>query len=221
MSRRFFPTSPLLITMLLWNLSAAWTERQPQNASQSNAAKAYQSLTEREPDNGVAWFRPGHSLRDARFKEVLTSAEGNANPCGLPVYRQLDFWVGEWNVFARGKQVGANSVQKILGDCVVFENWTDAAGRGGKSLNTFNRQKGKWQQTWMDDNGNVLEFTGEGRDGVMAYRAETVGPDGAKTLHRMTFTKLSDNRVRQFWEQSGDGGKTWNVAFDGDYQRKQ
>ncbi|MCW5968855.1 MAG: hypothetical protein KIT57_10095 [Blastocatellales bacterium] len=132
MSRRFFPTSPLLITMLLWNLSAAWTERQPQNASQSNAAKAYQSLTEREPDNGVAWFRPGHSLRDARFKEVLTSAEGNANPCGLPVYRQLDFWVGEWNVFARGKQVGANSVQKILGDCVVFKTGRMQRGAAAK-----------------------------------------------------------------------------------------
>jgi tetratricopeptide (TPR) repeat protein len=261
-----------------------------QNQDWANSAKAYRVITEREPKNGPAWFRLGHSLHslgkfqeaveayhraveinknpvamynlacayarsndkqnalqwlmravragfnqpqqvrvdedlvslrdDASFKEAIAVAERNANPCGQPVYKQFDFWVGEWNVFVGGSQAGTNSVQKILGGCVVFENWTDMAGRGGKSFNTFNSQKGKWQQTWVDDRGSIIEFFGEGKDGVMAYQAETLGSGGAKLLHRMTFTKLSDNRVRQLWEQSNDGGKTWTVAFDGEYQRK-
>lgn len=141
-------------------------------------------------------------------------------PCEQPVYRELDFWVGEWDVFAGGKKVGTNRIEKILSGCVIFENWTDAAGNSGKSFNTFNRQKGKWQQTWIDDRGGVLEFTGTAKEGVMSYEAETPGKDGAKTLHRMTFTKLSENRVRQLWEQSVDSGKTWKTVFDGDYQRK-
>jgi len=48
-----------------------------------------------------------------------------------------------------------------------------------------------------------------------------LGPDGQvrKTLGRMTFFP-QDGTVRQLWEQSVDGGKTWSVAFDGLYTRK-
>jgi hypothetical protein len=144
-------------------------------------------------------------------------------PCkSRPEYRQFDFWVGEWYVLnPRGRQAGTNSVQLILGDCVVFENWTGAGGGGGKSFNVYNAAKGKWQQTWVDNSGGVLELTGEYRDGAMRFSGETKGADGKVTLERLTFTKLGDGRVRQFWEQSADGGKTWAVAFDGTYVRKK
>lgn len=50
-------------------------------------------------------------------------------PCTTrPEYRQFDFWIGEWDVQAGGNQAGTNSVQLILGDCVIFENWIGAAG---------------------------------------------------------------------------------------------
>jgi hypothetical protein len=144
----------------------------------------------------------------------------NTKPCSQSIYRQFDFWIGEWNVFSEGKLAGANSVQKILGGCVIQENWTDALGNSGKSFNTYNPYKKKWQQNWVDDRGSVLEFTGEAKDGVMAYQAELPASGGGKLIYRMTFTKLSENRVRQLWEQSTDGGKTWQPLFDGDYQRK-
>ncbi len=145
------------------------------------------------------------------------------SPCKTrPEYRQFDFWVGEWDVTnPRGQQAGVNSVQLILGDCVVFENWTGAGGGHGKSFNVYNAAKGKWQQTWVDNSGGVLELLGEYKDDQMRFTGETVGRGGAKTLERLTFTKLGDGRVRQFWEQSTDGGKTWTVAFDGTYVRKK
>jgi hypothetical protein len=111
-------------------------------------------------------------------------------------------------------------MQKILGGCVILENWTDAAGNSGKSFNTYNPYKKKWQQNWVDDRGSVQEFTGEAKDGVMAYQAELPASGGGKLLYRMTFTKRAENRVLQLWEQSTDGGKTWQPLFDGDYQRK-
>jgi hypothetical protein len=55
----------------------------------------------------------------------------------------------------------------------------------------------------------------------MAYLADTLGKGGVKVQNRMTFTQVADDRVRQFWEQSTDGGKTWTVVFDGDYRRRQ
>ena len=144
-------------------------------------------------------------------------------PCkARPEYRQFDFWVGEWDVQnPQGQTVGASSVQLILGDCVVFENWTGARGLQGKSFNLYNAATGKWQQTWVDSTGSVLELTGEYRDSQMRFAGETPAPGGKKTLHRLTFTKVSADHVRQLWEQSSDGGKTWGVVLDGAYTRKK
>ena len=145
------------------------------------------------------------------------------SPCkSKPEYRQFDFWVGEWDVFGpKGRQAGTNSVQLILNDCVVFENWTGAGGGHGKSFNVYNAAKGKWQQTWVDSTGSVLELLGEYKDGEMRFAGESTGPGGKKLMNRLTFSKLSPDKVRQFWEQSEDEGKTWTVAFDGTYIRRK
>jgi len=145
-----------------------------------------------------------------------------AKPCGAkPEYRQFDFWIGEWDVQAGGNHAGTNSVQLILGDCVIFENWTGARGMTGKSFNIYNAAKGKWQQTWVDSTGNVLELYGEFKDGAMRLVGEKPGPNGPRIINKITFTPLEGGRVRQLWESSQDDGKTWNTAFDGLYIRKK
>ncbi len=137
-------------------------------------------------------------------------------------YRQLDFWVGEWEVQnPQGRPAGTSSVQLILKDCVIFENWTGARGYTGKSFNLYNTQTRKWQQIWVDDQGGIIQFTGEFRDGAMRYTSASTAADGKPILGRMTFTPLAEGRVRQLWEQSPDDGKTWNIVFDGTYIRKK
>jgi hypothetical protein len=44
---------------------------------------------------------------------------------------------------------------------------------------------------------------------------------GAPVLLRMTFTPIDANTVRQFGENSNDGGKTWTTAYDLTYRRKK
>ena len=145
-----------------------------------------------------------------------------AKPCGAkPEYRQFDFWIGEWDVEAGGKPAGTNSVRLILGDCVIFENWKGAGGMTGKSFNIYNAAIGKWQQTWVDSSGNALEFYGEFKDGAMRLVGEKPGPNGAKIINKLTFFPLEGGRVRQLWESSQDGGKTWTTVFDGLYIRKK
>ena len=78
----------------------------------------------------------------------------NAAPCKDPTrpeYRQFDFWTGEWDVFANGSttQVGSNSIQLILNDCVIYENWTARGGGEGKSFNKYNPVQKQWEQYWM------------------------------------------------------------------------
>ena len=141
-------------------------------------------------------------------------------PCSMPEHRQFDFWLGDWDVTVAGQAAGTNSIQLILGDCVLLENWTGSKGGNGKSFNLFNSAKGKWQQTWVDSGGNVLELYGEFKNGMMQLTGENVA-NGKKMLQRITWHPLDKDRVRQHWEQSQDDGKTWTTAFDGLYVRKK
>jgi tetratricopeptide (TPR) repeat protein len=161
---------------------------------------------------------------DPRFKEVMAQAQRNARPCAAsPEHRQFDFWIGEWDVQnSQGQPAGSSSIQLILGDCTIFENWTSANGAyTGKSFNLYNSSLKKWQQFWVDDKGGVLEFTGEYKDGELRYTGESLDPQGNRITHHLTFFNLSPTRVRQLWEQSTDGGKTWTTVFDGLYVRKK
>ncbi|MCZ6779898.1 MAG: hypothetical protein O7F16_13170 [Acidobacteria bacterium] len=39
--------------------------------------------------------------------------------------------------------------------------------------------------------------------------------------YRITWADNSDGSVRQHWEISKDGGKSWETAFDGRYTARQ
>jgi hypothetical protein len=158
---------------------------------------------------------------DARFKNVVDAAVRTATPCMVtPENHQFDFWIGEWDVMnPQGQQAGTNSIQQIVDGCVIFENWTGTGGFSGKSFNFYDAGKKKWRQLWIGNNGVPIDFEGEYKDGAMRYTSVSVNANGQKTLGRMTFFNLGD-KVRQLWETSTDDGKTWTVAFDGMYVRK-
>lgn len=160
---------------------------------------------------------------DARYQAALAAIRGNRYPCqSRSESRGFDFWVGQWDVSSAGAPAGSNDVRLILGDCVVFENWQSVSGTAGKSFNYYDAGEGHWRQIWVDDTGNVIEFTGRASNGMMRYTATTHDPaSGAATLHKLTFTRNDDGSVRQFWETSGDDGATWQVAFDGHYAPRE
>lgn len=163
---------------------------------------------------------------DARFAGVLERARRNATPCRFaPESRQFDFWIGEWDVSDRlnpGRRVGTSSVQLILGDCVVFENWVSVLGGTGKSFNVYKKDTGRWQQSWVDDKGGVIDFfDGRLENGAMQFQAVTRGRDGKERRRRLTFYDLGRDRVRQFSEASTDGGATWQVEYDFLYERRK
>ncbi len=160
---------------------------------------------------------------DARFQAVTRKVKGNAQPCSvLPEARQFDFWIGEWEVRdPQGQLAGNSSVQLILGECVIFENWTPTAGASGKSFNVFNKATGKWQQTWVDSRGAVMELrNGEYKDNRLTFYDEKATVSDKPAINRLTFVNLSPERVRQLGESSTDGGKTWATTFDLTYLRK-
>lgn len=155
--------------------------------------------------------------------DSVTATPPQQPGCASPEYRQFDFWVGEWDVTTpAGQTAGRNRITRILDGCVLLEEWTGAAGGTGRSFNMYDRTEQKWHQTWVSSNGTLLKLDGEFRDGRMMLEGATKRPDGSTALQRITWSLIdgSPDRIRQFWEQSTDGGKTWTVAFDGTYTRR-
>lgn len=154
---------------------------------------------------------------------VLAQAPPAPPRCDTAEHGHFDFWVGDWKVESPAGQVlGTNRISKILNDCVLQERWVGAGGFTGESFNVWDRSTGKWHQTWVDGAGSLLLLDG-GLDGK-SMRMEGKGKDraGAPIVQRITWTPLEAKDcagcVRQFWEQSADGGKSWTVAFEGIYK---
>lgn len=204
-----------------------------------NAACAHARLNQQE--KALAWLTkavnnklpPGldimadsdlANLRDnAQFKELALSLDKKRRPCMYSTEaRQFDFWVGEWEVFNQQDQrVGSSVIQQISMGCGILENWTDGFGGTGKSINFYDPDSAKWYQYWIGLDGKPHRYAGVYRDGALRYEREPYMNNGVRTLNRLTFFNLDANTVRQFSEQSIDDGKTWTVAYDFKYVRKQ
>lgn len=173
---------------------------------------------ERQAAQGGAWS----TVYDFAYRRgKVTLPEAGTGKCDNVEARQFDFWIGEWDVFGpKGRQAGTNRIESAVGGCLLVENWTGTGGGSGKSFNFFDRERKQWRQVWVAAAGS-LNLAGEWRDGAIRYSGETARGNGGVTQERLTFTpSAADGSVRQFWEQSADGGKTWGVAFDGKYVRK-
>jgi hypothetical protein len=150
--------------------------------------------------------------------QATATAAPAATPCADPEYRQFDFWLGDWDVYGpQGKRAGHNSIGVAEGGCVVVEHWTSASGHTGTSVNFYDRGDRRWHQAWMDQDGDALRLVGDLRDGRMVLQSEAASAASETARNRITWTPLPDGKVRQMWEASADGGKTWKVAFDGTY----
>jgi hypothetical protein len=155
------------------------------------------------------------------------NAAAQPKPCSGPEQKQLDFWVGEWDLTWPGKSAGetahgTNHIQRILDGCVVEEDFSggDAMGLRGRSVSIFDVEASKWKQTWVDNQGGYLDFVGVFKDGQMILSREATRPDGSKVFERMVFKNITREEFDWSWEGSKDGGKTWAVVWPIHYKRK-
>jgi hypothetical protein len=164
---------------------------------------------------------------DPRFEAALRRVRLNRTPCTTsPESRQLDFWLGAWDVGISegrpnaGTLVGTSREEKVEGGCVLVEAYAQPDGFSGRSLNFYDAALGRWRQTWADATGGVTELTGVFRDGAMRLEGESHTAAGGRVLRRMTLSPLGDGRVRQTSEASYDEGATWSPAYDYTYTRR-
>lgn len=142
--------------------------------------------------------------------------------CAVQAHRQFDFWIGDWTVSRadNGLPAGENRIVPVLDGCALQESWTGAKGFRGNSYNVFDATRGVWHQTWVDSSGGLLLLEGKLADGKMVLEGQQRQADGKSVLNRITWTPLDGGKVRQRWDSTADGGKTWQVVFDGIYSKR-
>ena len=140
--------------------------------------------------------------------------------CDSPEARQLDFWLGDWDLTYGDGGKGHNRITRILDGCVVLEEFTGAPGTklNGRSVSMFDRASRKWKQTWVDDSGAYLDFTGGLESGRMIFAREAER-GGQRFRQRMVFQDITAERLEWLWQRSDDEGATWKTLWQIQYRR--
>ena len=158
------------------------------------------------------------------YDGLVAEMAKTAYPCENDAsFGAFDFWVGDWVVHGpAGELAGSNTIERAQRGCVLIENWTSAGGGTGMSINYLDKASGEWVQVWHAEGGSQIHIRGGMTDEGMLLLGtlHTVANDTTVPF-RGLWTPLEDGRVRQFFEQSTDGGKTWTPWFEGFYTRKE
>ena len=148
----------------------------------------------------------------------ITKPQNNDSPCSSPEASQFDFWVGSWKLEWKNQdgvtETGTNTITKIFGGCVIEENFSNSNKQyTGKSVSVYNPNKKIWQQTWVDNGGAYLDFTGGSEDGKMILSRKGINRLGKEVMQRMVWYDISENELYWNWESSSDDGKTWKTLW--------
>jgi len=137
-------------------------------------------------------------------------------PCSAAEFHQLDFWVGDWDVFDVDNpttQTARVRVESILDGCVLREDDQDTEGHKGQSFSIYDASRRNWHQSWVTNRGQLLLLDGNLRGEGLVLNATERTPDGTDKMIRGTWKQV-DSGVRETAVTSLDGGKTWKPWFD-------
>ena len=138
--------------------------------------------------------------------------------CAASEFHELDFWIGEWEVF-RGEDGPKSAdvlIEPVLAGCGLHEIWTGGQpGGDGRGMATYNKRTGNWHYFWISAGGSMSEWAGKLLDGTeMRFVREQLDPDGRTRLRHWSLIDLPDGRVRELSLASLDGGRTWETEYD-------
>lgn len=141
----------------------------------------------------------------------------------------FDFWLGTWELTwenADGTTAhGTNHIERVLNGKVIKENFEAHSGAYegfvGKSYSVYKIGTGEWKQTWVDNNGGYLDFTGKFDGDKRIFERNGVNPQGQEILQRMVFYDITENSLTWDWEVSEDDGETWQLRWRIFYERAE
>ncbi|MFL6722339.1 MAG: hypothetical protein ACJ8FT_11145 [Sphingomonas sp.] len=158
---------------------------------------------------------------------VVAAAQppGSATPpCrATEISRNLDFWVGDWDVYVGSELNGRDTVERLLGGCAIVERWHGGAGDEGMSLFAYDARKDLWTQNWITENsalpgGIKVKLLRAHTPTSTTFEGEIEGKTGAVYYDRTILTALPGGRVHQEIQVSRNG-VAWRTGFDAIYVR--
>jgi hypothetical protein len=174
----------------------------------------------------VAWFLlaacfndPAFALDAAKQSEVAPGVPLEQTPappsCDTPAHRQLDFWLGDWQVFdaGTGQLVAVDRIEKHSEGCIIEERLsflTDMYRRpgvkvrlSGVSINRFDGEA--WLQMWADNQWGAIFLRGAlDAHGQMVFI--TAIPSRKRDV-KLVYGRQADGSVRilQYVAPAGSG----------------
>ena len=149
-----------------------------------------------------------------------TQAQQPRSACTSAAHRDFDFWVGHWEVSdTGGRVVGQSTIERTAAGCVISEHWQPAGALDGVSLSWYTEGDSTWHQQWIGGGGWIARWSGSFQHGVMTMTETESSLPAAAGRNRMSWTVLPDGRVKQWQDNSKDGGKTWVTQFVGYYRK--
>lgn len=150
--------------------------------------------------------------------DAVPASTTPASPhCSADGYRQLDFWIGDWDTFETdphgGPLIARARVEPIAQGCALHELYEQTDGLIGDSILSYDPARKQWQQTWVTNRGSLMMLWGTFDDGALVLEGEAHLRDGTSVRQRITW-RAQDKGVRESAVLSKDGGKTWTPAFD-------
>ncbi len=147
-------------------------------------------------------------------------------PCAHPMFRALDFWVGDWKVYHResGELAGFDRVGRILKGCAIQQSWVSLDDHfssptvpfrmNGKSLTAFNGEQ--WVQFWVDNQAGSQIIKGGFEDNKLILKSQTpiLGH-----IYKLTWEKKKDGTVQHIARRRKVDEEKWQVLFDFIYRR--
>ena len=144
------------------------------------------------------------------------------NACEDEVYRQFDFWLGEWEVrTSDGSLAGTNSITPRESGCLIVERWQSVRGNTGQSYNFYDPAAKHWRQVWVSL-GTIIDYRGELIDGAMRLEGTITYHQNSQSFpFRGAWTPQANGDVEQKLEQWNPETDTWDAWFTGIYQKKE
>ena len=157
------------------------------------------------------------ALKDnPRFQAMLEQLGNHTKD----VYRQFDFYIGQWEVVrANGRKIGNNVVTIDSKGYLITEKWTGVDGSTGTSINFYDPNEEVWKQTWVNGSGRVVRLNGVFEDGAMLFEGCSTEKDGTEQLVKMKIEPVLAGQVKQTVHKSADKGKTWNKKYEVFYKK--
>lgn len=154
------------------------------------------------------------------------TAPGSALTWAEPAAEQFEFWHGTWRAetVAGGTEpsvIARNEVSWLWGRAALLEEFSMPVAQRtfhGRSISVPVAGRG-WCQTWVDSDGQYLDFVGGRVDDEMLLERTSAGADGNAVRQRMRWWDIAPDTFSWDWLHAGDDAAEWDLRWRLRYTR--